>query len=269
MITFNPDDIELPITTTEEIIAFDEEIVASEEETVAFDEESTEETTVETTEEITEETTEETTTPDDSKLTDEAFKADRVAEMKTGHYPFRVKSTRYAEIQKCLKEHLKGANFDYNVYLSCVGCTTCEQTTVQVDHENQTDLDRLLNEEIKSKEEKLRQNIKEQSNVDMQNIKIIDEKSQSKKDVKKEEKQIESELERMTNELQRLTDEKHKLTDELMNLEYEIQKKYNRPREYDENHILSSFRHEEDIDVLKIQMKAMSVLNKRDDAYDY
>lgn len=47
--------------------------------------------------------------------------------MKTGRYPYRKKENRYRSVQRCLDERLQGGRFDYDVYMSCVGCPTCNQ----------------------------------------------------------------------------------------------------------------------------------------------
>lgn len=77
-----------------------------------------------------------TTAPDNAKRqhnisnefqsAEESFKAQRDSEMKTNNFPYRRKKGRYAAVLKCLDKRLKGGKFDYGVYLSCVGCITCE-----------------------------------------------------------------------------------------------------------------------------------------------
>lgn len=60
----------------------------------------------------------------------DAFAARTATEMQTAdltaEFPYRKKKSRYHEVQKCMERRSPGGKFDYDVYMTCVGCRTCD-----------------------------------------------------------------------------------------------------------------------------------------------
>lgn len=67
---------------------------------------------------------------DEEETSLEAFEKQRAIE-KSDEFPFRKSDGRYMAVQKCLDKRLKGGKFDYNVYMSCVGCENCGEKSGQ------------------------------------------------------------------------------------------------------------------------------------------
>lgn len=220
-----------------------------------------------TTENYDEESEEITTEPpDEAKIALEAFNADRKADMKKGHFVHRVQSKRYNEVQKCLNERLKGAQFDYKIYLSCVGCTQCEEKPEQKTEK--------LEIKMNQTQTKLLKNLEQQKKVLETRIVAKPDADSTEEKMQSEIKRLNSELEKMSDRLQKLTEEKVMLANELMMMHFEKEKKENEEAETEEETESSEINEIEPSPhfIQSTQKtflsKILSILNKNDDIYD-
>lgn len=188
---------------------------------------------------------------------EEAFEADRNTAMKIGYRPHRAESKGYIEIGKCLADRLNGTKFDFDVYLSCVGCTTCE------DGEESTKRSKVLTgkaleAKVDETKAKVLENLQKQRNVNVPNDFNLEVRPTDQE--LDELKSLRSELEKMSDRLQRLTEERDALANQLLAIQYE---------DFKRNEVTEPTKEKiEERDRLELHMKAIADLNKSDDIYD-
>lgn len=200
-----------------------------------------------------------------------AFKRQRAIEI-NDDFPYRKSNNRYLAVQECLKTRLNGGKFNYEVYLSCAGCTSCD--TVKNERkpkknkqkQEKTSKNILISEKKEQKSEKIEQDSEERIEEKTQRNIQKSERNKLKSDSEFRRKYVEElqKIETTTNEIESWAVDGNSIT-------FPKEKKLAQILEkmLKESRSVSKVKKGADeTKLFKMQLKAMSILNRDNDIYN-